>query len=617
MAVIAAKSNTQRATVSDRRNHMALRLLVMPQDEVAKMAPLSKRASPGDEPGMPTNVTEDPFTSLGHLGKIINPPFNLLSLAMMQEQSTELTPLIETMETNIEGFGHALTPRIDLKKVTDETLRETFRTEVIAEKVRLTNFFNYANIKISWIELRRRTRRDLEATGNAFWEVLRSASGQIQGFELLPSFQMRLGVMEEKPIKVNVPVLELQIDGSWKVEQLECWQKYRKFVQSTLAPFRGLIATAGGHKMRWFKEFGDPRAYDNQTGEEIPPDKVDAFMDRWGVGRLANEVVHFKLYSCRSPYGLPRYIGNLLSIFGARAAEEINYITFRNNNVPSMAILVSNGQLTEGTLQRINSFVESQIQGNDNYSKFLLIEAEGDLEGEDAGNIKLDIKPLTREQARDALFQNYMAANQDNVRRAFRIPPIFVGKSDDYTRATAEASRRLADEQVFAPERTTFDEWVNRTLFPHMNVVYHRFRSNNPNTTDNAQLVKILASAEKTGAMTPEIGRMMIEEILSRELPPFPSGDESKTFGVDFDPRLPFSLIMAQAVKNQAQPTEPGQQVTAIKLLEKHLADVHGEDFDPDDSLAELLMPFVAKMRKKLEAKYESMVSESTDDGSI
>ncbi len=581
MMVKLAKAEQQsRAEHSDHRNRMALRLLSVPTEKV------TKRAEASVEPGQSKAVAEDPFVSLAADGQIIEPPFHMLSLAMLPEQNTELQPVIETMETNIEGFGHILQSRVETKDMPKE-----IQEEIKAERVRLTNFFNYANLRDSFVCLRRKMRKDLEATGNAYWEIIRNARGDIQGITHLPSYQMRLGRVDETSIKVDVPTLQLQVDGSHRIEPVAAWDRFRPFVQSRMMP-GGFGSTSGEQfAVRYFKEFGDPRVRHNETGKIIKPDEV---LNWKRTGKpmpehlRANEVVHFKLYCTRSPYGLPRYIGDLLSIFGDRAAEEINYTTFRNNNVPSMAVLCSNGQLTEGTLQRIESFVESSIQGSDNYSKFLIIEAEGDLEGEDSGQIKIQMVPLTETQHKDALFQNYRRNNQDNVRRAWRLPPIFLGKSDDYTRSTADSSRRLADEQVFAPERDEFDSFVNRRLFPAMGVRYHRFKSNSPNTTDNAELVRILAGAEKTGGMTPEIARIVLEDILGRELPEFIEDPR-------FNPKLPFSLLMAEAVKNQADPAEPGQQVTALKRL------LEAENLDEDTAIEEILAPHLARLRKRLE----------------
>jgi len=509
--------------------------------------PITKQL-PRAAPGKSQAVPQDPFHSLSVKGTVIEPPFDLLTLAMLPEHSSEMEQCIEAMETNIEGFGHRFVPRMK-KEVDGEKLPPELEKKLNKERVRLVNFFQYCTAE-SFVAFRRKLRKDLEGTGNAYFEVIRNDLGAIQSFVHLPSYQMRLGRLDEAQVLTDRKILELQLDGSVKVATIKEWRRFRKFVQSKAVYLRNL-STVGGHKIRWFKEFGDTRIYDNRTGQI-----ADAKLP---IEDRANEVVHMKLYSARTPYGLPRYIGNMLSIFGDRAAEEINYVTFRNNNIPSMVVLVSNGQLTEGSIQRIESFVESQIQGSDNYSKFLLLEAEGLMEGEESGShAKVEVKPLVKEQHKDALFQNYSENNQDKVRRVWRLPPIFVGRTDEYTRATAEASRVLADEQIFAPERQEFDELINRILFPEMGIVYHKYKSNSPNTTDNQQLVKILAGAEKTGGMTPRIARVMLEDILSAELPDFPA---------DFPSDVPFSLTMAEAVKNKAEPTEPGQQLTALKRL--------------------------------------------------
>ena len=558
-----------------------------------KVPTAKQMAQQGDEPGKSKALGEDPFHALTSSGKLIAPPFDLLTLAMLPEHNTELNQCVEAMETNIEGFGHRFVPRIAM-----DTAPAEIKKAAEQEKVDLENFFMYASLRESFTCTRRRLRRDLETIGNGYLEVIRNVKGKIQGLNHLPGYQMRLGRLEEKQQKIDLPILELQADRSVKVSTIPTWERFRMFAQSRALQMRRHTAFVGGFAVRWFKEFGDPRVYDFQSGEEVTGEKLEALPE----DRRANEVIHFKMYSPRSPYGLPRFIGNLLSIFGDRASEEINYVTFRNNNIPSMMLLVSNGQLTQGTIDRIQDFVESQIQGSDNYSKFLIIEAEGMEEGEDSSQVKVDAKPLVDVQHKDALFQNYSANNQDKVRRAFRLPPLFVGRSDDYSRTTAEASRRLADEQIFSPEREDFDDTMNRRLFPDMGIIYHRFRSNSPNTTDNQELVKILGAGEKTGGMTPRIARLMLEDILGRELPPFAK---------DFDPDMPFSLLMAEAVKNKADPTEPGQQVTALKTIEL-IDKLTGGDMTEDDEV-ELAKQAVAIQRHFEKAWRESVKNNAAE----
>jgi capsid portal protein len=176
-----------------------------------------------------------------------------------------------------------------------------------------------------------------------------------------------------------------------------------------------------------------------------------------------------------------------------------------------------------------------------------------------------------------------------------------VGRSDDYSKSTAESSRRLADEQVFSPERDEFDALINRFLFPEMGVIYHKFKSSTPNTTDNALLVKILATAEKTGGITPRIARNVMQQILGEALPDFPA---------DFPADVPFSLTMAQAVKNMADPAEPGQQVTALKALGIVFGD-NGMDLDIDDDTDELT---IAKKLLGLQKSVEELWKKSRED---
>src|SRR5690606_37508759 len=429
-----------------------------------------------------------------------------MTLAMLIEHSSELGPCIEAMETNIDGFGHRFVPRLKQKIGKDGEIvsgEDPLFEEAAQELAFLKNFFEYATEE-SFTAFRRKLRRDLELTGNYYFEVLRGQNGGIYGFVHIPSYQVRLGRLDEDPVLVDRKISVINSNLSVEIKTRKEYRRFRRFAQAR-SIHRGRHHMIEGHKVRWFKQFGDPRILNKNTGEW--GDDNTPLEDR------AGEIVHGRIYSARSPYGLPRFVGNLLSIFCDRAAEEINYITFRNNNIPSMVVLVSNGQLSQGSINRIEEFVQSQIQGSDNYSKFLLLEGEpyGEEEGEDGGQVKIDIKPLTSDQHKDALFQNYSANNQDKIRRVFRLPPIFVGRADDYSRATADSSRRLADEQIFAPERLEFDELINRTIFPEMGIRYHKFKSNNPNTTDSAALVKVLAGAEKTGGMTPRIARQVIQ----------------------------------------------------------------------------------------------------------
>lgn len=558
------------------------------------------KANTATNDGKSNQVDDDPVGQLFNSGDVIEPPFDLLTLSMLPEHSAELGQCVRAMEVGVESWGHRLLCRFDLdhKDATDE-----LKSAAELERIKLVNFFEYASIDDSFRTLRRKARHDKETIGAMCFEVIRDAVGNVQGLEHVPAAQILLGKQSDEQQRVQVPILELQIDGSVRVVKIDRWKRHRLYLQSKRTRRAG-ISVSGARRAVWFKEFLDPRHIDNQTGKELKdPKAIEEARDK---GKLANELIYMRYYTSRTAYGLPMYIGNLLAIFGDRAAEEINFMTFRNNNIPSMAVMVSNGQLTDGTIKRIESFVESQIQGSDNWSKFLIIEAESFIEGEDGGHMKVDIKPLTAHQHKDAMFQEYSANNRDAIRRAFRLPPIIVGRSDDYTRSTAETSRKLADEQVFAPERDVFDEFVNRKLFPEMGICYWKYKSNSPNTTDNTELVKILSDGEKTGGMTPRIARAFLEDILGKELPPFPE---------DFPADVPFSLTMAEAVKNLADPKEPGQQVTALKALEAYFKSTSSsESEEAVGAAANEAVSRILKLRKLVESSWEKAAERAMGD---
>lgn len=542
-------------------------------------------------PGESKQVLEDEFAKLESEKKVLAPPFEPFLLSTLQEYNTELGPCLSAMETNIDGFGHRLLPRVQPEKADEPT-----RKKIQAEKVRLDNFFMYAGMTLSFKQLRRNMRRDLESTGNAYWEVVRNpVTNTIQYFSPIRSYQMRLSAQDVEWVEVDMPAVEYEEDGvRVKVTTFKTKRRFRRYVQ--LSTFLATGTMTLGTKKVWFKEFGDPRTINCKDGSVVPDEKLK---DWDGKGSpmpdelKATEVIHFAINTTRSPYGLPRYIGVLLDMFGDRKASEINYTTFCNNNVPSLLILVSNGQLTDKSVNRIKELME-KLQGNDNRAVTLVLEAESkdDDSGEDSGNAKIDVKPLTREQVSDAQFLSYAKDNREKVRVSFRMPPILIGRTEEYTRTTAETSRRLADEQIFAPERDDFDDFVNRVLFAVMDVIWHVYRSNSPNTTDNEELVKILANAEKTGGMTPRIARIVIEDILSRELPDFPP---------EMKPDIPFSLVMAEAVKNQADPAEPGQQLTALKRLAE-IARLVGDETGGTGDVVKTLLD----LRKRLETEWKS-----------
>ena len=469
------------------------------------------------------------FASAGAL----EPPYDPEALCLLMEHSNSLRQNVDAYATNIDGFGHRFEPAIDLdaedadRQVADciyleraaarergefpegtpleptaeevaERKRE-LRQLARIERARLESFFDFCCFDHSFVDLRRRTRQDLEVTGNAFWEVLRDGRGEVARLVYVPSYTVRLLPLDREPVEVAERVRVSPVS----YERVTARRRLRRYVQ------------VQGSERVFFKSFGDPRAVSKTTGE-VFPDVASLLRARPGDAP-ATEIVHFAIHSPRSPYGVPRWVGTLLAVLGSRQMEEVNYLYFENKSVPPLALLVSGGRLSEASVPRIERFIEENLKGKTNFHKVLILEAEGGSGAGDAARAKIELRPLTDAQQQDALFQLYDERNIDKVGAAFRLPRLLRGDSRDFNRAVADAQLRFAEDQVFQPERDEFDFLINRKLLADMGIRFWRFRSQTPVTRDPERMTQMVEKLVRVGVLTPEEGRLLAGDIFNRE----------------------------------------------------------------------------------------------------
>lgn len=459
---------------------------------------ISKATIIGSDGPVSQRMDDDPFA--GAYGpNILEPPLPIEQLMAVLRKSNILPQCIEAYATNIDGFGHSLVPTAHAAKHQAEN--GGLPPEALEEKARIEQFFRLANPEMSFVDLRRATRTDLEATGNAYWEILRDARGELAGIVHIPADAVRLCRLDSEYTSFEYPVLGA--DGEY--EMLPYRRRFRRFVQ-----------IVGSRKAYW-KEFWDPRPIDARTGKVVKDTEAE------GVA-LANEMIHWRIYSTGSPYGMPRWAGVLLSVVGSRAAEEINYQYFDNKSVPPLVVLVSGGHLAEGVRERIETYVEEQIKGRSNFHKMLILETEagaGDFMGSTGSSgansqVKVELKPLTDLIQKDALFMNYDEANRDKIRSAFRLPPLYVGSAKDFNRATAEEARKTTESQVFGPERQTFDFVINNKLLADMRVRWWEFWSLAAPAENADQMTDVITKLGRY--MTSREVREVIERVLNIDL---------------------------------------------------------------------------------------------------
>ncbi len=466
----------------------------------------------------------------------IAPPYEPFVLMAMQEHSNSLRQCVDAYVTNIEAFGHRFDPIIDLGAsdsddriksylltrasdkhpdvITDPTkqLPEPTVEQIAAckkeltekmrqELLRIQHFFEYACLEHSFVKLRRWTRQDVEQIGNGYWEVIKDQSGQMAGFSYIPGFTVRHMPADTYPTPVNVRIKKNEFDwGSVETERF-----FRRFVQ--------VFET----RVIFFKEFGDPRIVSRKTGAYY--ESVDKLHEADRTDHPASEILHFSVHTSKSSYGIPRWIGTILSVLGSRQAEEVNLTYFENKSVPPLAVLVSGGKISNSTVERIQDFIENDIKGKKNFHKILVLEAESPgTSSFDQGRMKIELKPLTAAQHNDALFQVYDQNNIDKVGMAFRLPRMLRGDIRDFNRATADAALDFTEAQVFKPERDDFDFTMNRKILPVLGVKFWRFKSNGCVVQNPSDLATMISGLAKEGILVPAEARVLAEGIFNRPL---------------------------------------------------------------------------------------------------
>ncbi len=499
--------------------------------------PVAKLSLTQNEPLQASNVqpgTEEE-AALFNQAQALVPPYDPGVLLMLFEQSNALGSNVDAYKTNIESFGHHFDPVFDLdandadekigdaiylerltKAAADEVPQAAYPTPdeienrkleirhlMRLERAKLDTLFDEAVPDSSFVALRVNSRVDLEVTGNAYWEAIRNGAGDVVQFTLAPSYSMRLLPQEHTPQDVRVRTRVSALAFEYTTKRL----RFRRFVQVVMG------------RVMFFKEYGDPRVMSSVTGRFYG--SLDALKEAENRPP-ATEIVHFRIFSPRSPYGIPRWIGNMLAVLGSRASEEVNCFYFDNKTVPPMAVLVSGGRLAPDAKTTIENHVSKHIKGRNNFHRILIIEAESGNAPQglttDGSRVRIELKPLTEAQQKDALFQEYDANNREKIGGSFRVPKLLRGDASDINRATADATLVFTEQQVFQPERTTFDDFVNRRMLAPSGVRFWKFVSNSAITNDPVTLSAILTQLTTANILTPAEARDEATPIFNHEL---------------------------------------------------------------------------------------------------
>lgn len=439
---------------------------------------------------------------------VIMPTIKAGQFLRMVEYMGALQACVDAMKVNIGGLGYDIQRRNP-----EEETPESQVSEAELEYERLKSFFDYPNPDESFSDLRKKCLHDKELTGRSAMEVVRDRGGDIREIYHLPIEHFYMTARDKEYTEFEQRIID---ERSGRFITQTRFKRFRRYVQ--------LI----NNRKIFFKEFGDPREISMADGKPTSGNPDES----------ANEVIFDCIYCPYDPYGQPRWIGEFIRLLGYRKSEEVNYYYFDNDGMPQYLVLVSGGSLTSDSAEELERRFH-ELKGSRNKGKAMVLESRGQdvgqVEGEEVTTSKIEVVPLTQAWLKDALYQVYQKNAEAAIRKAFRLSPMLTGGAEEYTRATAREALIKDENQVFAPERNSFDDMINRTIAADMQINHWKFKSLGNKTSDDVQIARALAGFKDAMNLT-QINAV-IAELTNTEVIEVPEG---------IDPDIPWAIMQRQ-----------------------------------------------------------------------
>ena len=489
------------------------------------------------------------------------PPFEPNVLLNLVQTNNVLNQCIEAMEVNIDGTGHEFVP-VEEGKDIDKT----------EEKVAKA-FFDEPYPNISMVTIRRKLRRQMESVGYGFLEVLRNIAGDVVGLRSVETSHVRM-------VKLDLPIqVKKKIERDGKEVEMTLWERERRFAQSVALKTQV-----------YYREFGTTRQIDRENGHwesddfKVPPEKRGSELLMLGINP-----------DVTTPYFLPRWINQLPSVIGSRAAEEQNLQFLDAGGLPPAIVFIQGGTLIKDTSDQLRMYLSGM---NKNKNRAVVVEVQSSSGSLDAaGKVDVKVERFGSAQSQDSMFTNYDEATKEHVRIGFRLPPLFLGYAADYNFATAQTSYMVAEAQVFLPERAEFDEMINKTIMKELGLKTLKFKSKPITLKDVATQLKALELAAAIATRESYLKELNTVSSMSLEMSELPApnvapGEQplKQTPSMDETPsgELPAATQVPQMTAPQKAP-EPKEET-------------------PDDIGAKEEAKAMA--REKAKAKYRKAASE-------
>lgn len=379
------------------------------------------------------------------------------------EMNTRVRTACRVVARNVGGLRWHLVQKKKEREPTPERLELINRQTELVQAI-----FDTPNPFIPLTEVFYRTWYDRKATGKGHVEVTRNAVGKIDGIYHLQS--------------KNVHALK---KGGWVQKR--------------------------GRKKKYFKEFGDKRIINANTGKVHNPEEDGGAL---ALHDRATEVITFVEYSSdvEPVLGAPPHASASTAISGNWYSAKRNRNMQVTDGTPRAIITVQGGALTERSEESIHRFLNAIARDDeDTRSNRIMVLSVQKPQPSSGTNPSIHVTPLTIGSNEDATFLKYRKANDEEIRECFSLAALYFGSTEGTNRASASVARHITIEQAFKPESEELEYRINASLVKdilmgngynedEISIVYRLIR---PPATDEVEQSQVMSRYIQGGGLAP------------------------------------------------------------------------------------------------------------------
>jgi len=262
---------------------------------------------------------------------VVEPPYNLISLAKIYEVSSANFSAINAKVANIVGLGYNLEPTLQvlqmLEETTDPDQLSRKRRKLDRTKLEIEEWLESRNDEDTFTATLIKAYIDKEATGNGYLEIGRKVTGEIGYIGHIPAATIRIRRLRD-----------------------------------------GFVQIVNG-KSVFFRNFQD-------SSQQNPI----------GIDTRPNEIIHLKSYTpTNTYYGIPPIVAAKNAMAGTEFASRFNLEYFENKATPRYIFWIKGAKLSKDAESKLFEFFQNNLRGQSH--RTLVIPIPGDENGQ-----KIDVK---------------------------------------------------------------------------------------------------------------------------------------------------------------------------------------------------------------------------------